>query len=65
MLPNWPALVSRRSLSEYFLMSFTGIVKDGVVVLSAEVKLPEGTAVKVEPEDTIPDSDPFLQAQTS
>ena len=43
-------------------MSFTGIVKDGVVVLSADVKLPEGTEVKVEPQDTIPEQDPFLQA---
>ena len=43
-------------------MSFTGIVKDGVVVLSADVKLPEGTAVKIEPQDTIPEHDPFLQA---
>ena len=43
-------------------MSFTGIVKDGVVVLSAEVKLPEGTAVKVEPQDATAEQDPFLQA---
>ena len=43
-------------------MSFTGIVKDGVVVLSADVKLPEGTEVNVEPQDTIPEQDPFLQA---
>ena len=42
-------------------MSFTGIVKDGVVVLSADVKLPEGTEVNVEPQDLIPENDPFLQ----
>ena len=43
-------------------MSYTGRVKDGVVVLPPEVKLPEGAEVKVEPLDLIPQDDPFLQA---
>ncbi len=43
-------------------MSFTGIVKNGVVVLPPEANLPEGAEVKVEPLDSIPEDDPFIQA---
>lgn len=43
-------------------MSFTGIVKDGVVILPADVKLPEGAEVRIEAQDSIPESDPFMQA---
>jgi len=31
-------------------MSYKGTIKNGVVVLEPEAKLPEGTAVRVEPE---------------
>lgn len=43
-------------------MSFTGKVKNGVVVLPPEANLPEGAEVKVEPLDLVPDNDPFIQA---
>ncbi len=43
-------------------MSFTGKVKNGVVVLPPEANLPEGAEVKVEPLDLIPENDPFIQA---
>ena len=43
-------------------MSFTGKVKNGVVVLPPEANLPEGAEVKVEPLDLIPEDDPFIQA---
>jgi hypothetical protein len=42
-------------------MSFTGKIKNGVVVLPPEVNLPEGTEVKVEPIEVRPE-DPFLVA---
>ena len=43
-------------------MSYTGKVKNGVVVLPPEVKLPEGAEVRVEPVELLPEDDPFLQA---
>jgi hypothetical protein len=43
-------------------MSYTGKVKNGVVVLPPEVKLPEGTEVKVEPLELLPEDDPFIAA---
>lgn len=43
-------------------MSYTGTVKNGVVVLPPEVKLPEGTEVKVEPLEPLGEDDPFVQA---
>ena len=43
-------------------MSFTGKVKNGVVVLPPEANLPEGAEVSVEPLDLIPENDPFIQA---
>ncbi len=43
-------------------MSFTGKVKNGVVVLPPEANLPEGAEVKVELLDLIPENDPFIQA---
>jgi len=43
-------------------MSFTGKVKSGVVVLPPEANLPDGTEVKVEPLDWMPEHDPFIQA---
>ena len=42
-------------------MSFKGTIQNGVVVLPPEVKLPEGTAVNVEPLEATED-DPFVQA---
>ena len=42
-------------------MSFTGKIQNGVVVLPPEIKLPEGTEVKVEPLNAS-ETDPFLQA---
>ena len=42
-------------------MSFTGKIQNGVVVLPPEIKLPEGTEVKVEPLEA-PEDDPFIQA---
>ena len=43
-------------------MSYTGTVKNGVVVLPPDVKLPEGAAVEVVPRALETDEDPFLQA---
>ena len=43
-------------------MSYTGKVQNGVVVLPADVKLPEGMEVKVEPLDLEPEGDSFLAA---
>jgi hypothetical protein len=42
-------------------MSVTGKVKNGVVVLPANVSLPEGAKVKVETLEPMPEDDPFLQ----
>ena len=41
-------------------MSFTGKIRNGVVVLPPEIKLPEGTEVNVEP--LAAEDDPFIQA---
>ena len=41
-------------------MSFKGKIQNGVVVLPPEIKLPEGTAVNVEP--LAAEDDPFIQA---
>ncbi len=43
-------------------VSYKGTVKNGVVVLSAEAKLPEGTTVEVTPVETAEQDPPFLQA---
>jgi len=43
-------------------VSYKGTVKNGVVVLPADVKLPEGTEVNVETVEALPDDDPFLAA---
>jgi hypothetical protein len=43
-------------------MSYTGRVKDGVVVLPPDVKLPEGAEVRIEPLELLPEDDPFLAA---
>jgi hypothetical protein len=43
-------------------MSYTGTVKNGVVVLPPDVRLPEGAAVKVEPLELLPEDDPSIQA---
>jgi len=43
-------------------VSYKGTVKNGVVVLPPEVKLPEGAAVEVIPEELQPGNDPFLAA---
>ena len=45
-----------------FSMSFTGKIRNGVVVLPPEIKLPEGTEVNVEAPDLAPENDPFIQA---
>lgn len=44
-------------------VSYKGTVKNGVVVLPPEAKLPEGTAVEVIPEVQTPaEDDPFIAA---
>jgi len=43
-------------------MSYKGIVKNGVVVLPPEAKLPEGAEVEVIPSQARPEDDPFLAA---
>jgi hypothetical protein len=43
-------------------MSYSGIVKNGVIVLPPDVKLKEGTEVSVEPIELTPEEDPFLAA---
>lgn len=43
-------------------MSIRGTVKNGVVVLPPEAKLPEGAHVEVTPLETRADDPPFLQA---
>lgn len=43
-------------------MSYTGKVKDGVVVLPPGTTLPEGTEVIVEPLELLPASDPAIEA---
>lgn len=43
-------------------MSFTGKIRNGVVVLPPEIKLPEGTEVSVEAPSLPPEDDPFIQA---
>ncbi|HXP62853.1 MAG TPA: hypothetical protein VN829_20300 [Dongiaceae bacterium] len=43
-------------------MSVTGKVKNGVVVLPANVTLPEGAAVRVETLDVAPEDDPLVSA---
>jgi hypothetical protein len=43
-------------------VSYKGTVKNGVVVLPPEAKLPEGTTVEVIAEETRADDPPFLQA---
>ena len=44
-------------------MSYKGTVKNGVVVLPPEAKLPEGTEVEVIAEtELLPEDDPFIAA---
>ncbi len=43
-------------------MSYTGTVKNGVIVLPADVHLPEGAEVEVVPREVLPEDDPFLTA---
>lgn len=43
-------------------MSYTGKVKNGVVVLPPGVQLPEGAEVEVEPLELVPETEPFIQA---
>jgi hypothetical protein len=43
-------------------VSYKGTVRNGVVVLPPGVKLPEGAAVEVIPEEIKPEEDPFLAA---
>lgn len=43
-------------------MSFTGTVKNGVVVLPPGVKLPEGAEVEVTPTELARADDPFLES---
>jgi hypothetical protein len=43
-------------------MSYKGTVKNGVVILPPEVKLPEGAEVEVLAPETRQEQDPFLQA---
>lgn len=43
-------------------MSYKGTVKNGVVVLPPEAKLPEGTTVEVIAQEIKPEEDPFVAA---
>ena len=43
-------------------MNYTGIVKNGVVILPPDARLPEGATVKVEPMELQPEDDAFLAA---
>ena len=43
------------------VMSVTGKVKNGVIVLPAHVSLPEGAEVRVETPDFVQENDPLLQ----
>ncbi len=43
-------------------MSYKGTIKNGVVVLPPEVKLPEGATVEVIAEEAAPEEDPFVLA---
>ena len=43
-------------------MSFKGTVKNGVVVLPPEAKLPDGTPVEVIANESRPEADPFVAA---
>ena len=43
-------------------MSYTGKVKNGVVVLPPDAQLPEGAEVRVEPLELLPEDDPSIQA---
>ena len=43
-------------------MSYTGKVQNGVIVLPADVHLPDGAAVEVTPLELTAENDPFLQA---
>ena len=43
-------------------MSFTGTVKNGMVVLPPDVSLPDGAEVEVVLREAQPDDDPFLEA---
>ena len=43
-------------------MSYTGTVKNGVVVLPPDVQLPEGAQVRIEPISLVAEEDPFLKA---
>ena len=43
-------------------MSYTGKVKNGVVVLPPEVKLAEGAEVEIVPREVTATEDPFLAA---
>jgi hypothetical protein len=43
-------------------MSFTGIIKDGVIVLPSHVQLPEGAEVEVVLRSMPPPEDPFVTA---
>ena len=43
-------------------MSYTGKVKNGVVVLPPEAKLAEGAEVEIVPREVTPPQDPFLAA---
>jgi hypothetical protein len=43
-------------------MTYRGTVKNGVVVLSENVKLPDGTSVEVIANEVVPADDPFLAA---
>ncbi len=49
-------------IGDFGAVSYTGKVKNGVVVLPPGVTLPEGTEVKVEPLELLPENDPYIQA---
>jgi len=56
ILAFWPGPVNKCAVSA------AGTVKNGVVVLAPDVKLPNGAEVEVVLRDLEPEDDPFLRA---
>lgn len=43
-------------------VSFKGTVKNGVVVVPPDAKLPDGTEVEIIPQDLLPEDTPFIES---
>jgi len=55
---EWSRLVTCHTHGWNFAMSFIGTVENGVVVLPPQVHLPDGTKVRVEPEQPVEEGAP-------